>query len=99
MDTNREDIGIAIRSALIDKGTKQKFSLFVLIILSIIFIFIETIETKPFNFFRIFLKDIIYRGSIAVSIPSKSFGNFTDYVKEHVNLYSNYSQLKKENEE
>ena len=40
MDTNREDIGIAIRSALIDKGTKQKFSLFVLIILSIIFIFI-----------------------------------------------------------
>ena len=56
MDTNREDIGIAIRSALIDKGTKQKFSLFVLIILSIIFIFIETIETKPFNFLEFFLR-------------------------------------------
>jgi len=40
METSREDVGIAIRSALIDKGTKQKFSLFVLIILSILFIFL-----------------------------------------------------------
>ena len=98
MDTNREDIGIAIRSALIDKGTKQKFSLLALVILSIIFIFVETIETKPLNFFRSFLKDIIYRGSLAVSAPSKGLGNLTDYVKEHANLYSNYSELKKEND-
>ena len=49
METSREDVGIAIRSALIDKGTKQKFSLFVLIILSITFIFIE------FNAFLIIL--------------------------------------------
>ena len=99
MDTNREDIGIAIRSALIDKGTKQKFSLFVLIILSIIFIFIETIEARPLNFFRSFLKDTIYRGALIVSAPSKVFGNLTNYTKEHVNLYSNYRQLKKENDE
>ena len=71
MDTSREDVGIAIRSALIDKGTKQKFSLFVLIILSIILIYIETIETKPLNFFRSFLKDTIYRGALIASAPSK----------------------------
>ena len=47
MDTSRDDVGIAIRSALLDKGTKQKFSLFALVILSIIFIFIETLELKP----------------------------------------------------
>ena len=47
MDTSREDVGIAIRSALIDKGTKQKFSLFALVILSIIFIFLGL-----FNFFQ-----------------------------------------------
>ena len=99
MDTSREDVSIAIRSALIDKGTKQKFSLFVLIILSIIFIYVETIEARPLNFFRSFLKDTIYRGALIVSAPSKVFSNLTNYAQEHVNLYSNYSQLKKENEE
>jgi len=98
MDTSREDVGISIRSALLDKGTKQKFSLLALVILSIIFIFVETIETKPLNFFRSFLKDIIYRGSLVVSIPSKGLGNLTDYAKEHANLYSNYNELKKEND-
>ena len=49
MDTSRDDVGIAIRSALLDKGTKQKFSLLVLIIISILFIFLETIESKPLN--------------------------------------------------
>ena len=98
MDTSREDVGIAIRSALIDKGTKQKFSLFVLIILSIIFIYVETIETKPLNFFRSFLKDTIYRGALIVSTPSKGFSNLSNYIKEHVNLSSNYNQLKEENE-
>ena len=98
METSREDVGIAIRSALIDKGTKQKFSLFVLIILSIVFIYVETIEARPLNYLRSFLKDTIYRGALIVSTPSKVFGNLTNYAKEHVNLYSNYSQLKKENE-
>jgi len=98
MDTSREDVGIAIRSALIDKGTKQKFSLFVLIILSIILIYVETIETKPLNYLRSFIKDIIYRGALVASVPSKGFGNLTDTVKKHVNLYSNYNQLKEEND-
>ena len=98
MDTSREDVSIAIRSALIDKGTKQKFSLFVLIILSIIFIYVETIETKPLNYLRSFVKDIIYRGALVASVPSKGFGNLTDTVKQHVNLYSNYNQLKEEND-
>ena len=44
MDTSRDDVGIAIRSALLHKGTKQKFSLFALVIASIILIFLETIE-------------------------------------------------------
>ena len=98
MDTSREDVGIAIRSALIDKGTKQKFSLFVLIILSIILIYVETIETKPLNYLRSFIKDIIYRGALVASTPSKGFGSLTASVKNHVNLYSNYNQLKEEND-
>ena len=74
MDTSREDVGIAIRSAFLAKGTKQRFSLFVLVILSVLFIFVETIETKPRNYLRSFIKDTIYRGAQIVSLPTKGFG-------------------------
>ena len=99
MDTSRDDVGIAFRSAFLARGTKQKFSLFVLVVLSILFIFIESLETKPLNYLRSFIKDTIYRGSLVISTPSKSFSNFSVYIKEHINLYSNYIELKKENNE
>ena len=99
MDTSRKDVGIVIRSAFLAKGSKQKFSLFVLVILSIILIFVETIETKPLNYLRAFIKDTIYRGALVISAPSKSFNNFAVSIKEHVNLYKDYTQLKKENDE
>jgi len=99
MDTSREDVGIAIRSAFLTKGTKQKFSLFALIFLSIALLFSETIETKPLNFFRIFVKDTIYRGALIVSAPSKSISNFSGFIKEHLNFYDDYGKLKKENSE
>ena len=97
MDTRREDVGIAIRSALLAKETKQKFSLFALVVLSIVLISVDTIEAKPFDYFRSFIKDTIYRGSLVVSAPFKVFDNFTDYINKHLNLYSNYNELKKEN--
>ena len=99
MDTSRDDVGIAIRSAFLDKGTKQKFSLFVLVILSIIFIFIETIEARPLDYLRSFIKDTIYRSSLIASVPSKSFSDVSDFISNHINVYNNYVQLKKENEE
>ena len=99
METSREDVGIAIRSAFLAKGTKQRFSLLALVVLSIIFIFVETVDTKPLNYIRSFIKDTIYRGSLVVSIPFKSFGNVAEYIDEHINLYSNYSELKIENDE
>jgi len=98
MDTSREDVGILIRSAFIAKGTKQRFSLFALIILSIIFIFIETVETKPLNYLRSFIKDTIYRGSLIVSAPLKGLDSISENISSHVNLYENYSKLKIENE-
>ncbi len=97
MKTSLEDVGIAFRSALLAKGSKQRFSLFALVSLSVLFIFIETIDTKPLNHIRAFIKDTIYRGSLVISTPSKSFSNFSVYIKEHINLYSNYIELKKEN--
>ena len=93
MGTSREDVGIVIRSALLDKSAKQKFSLLALVILSILLIFIESLETKPLNFFRSFVKDTIYRGSIVASAPSKGFSNFTNFIANHINLYGNYLSL------
>ena len=84
MDTSRDDFGIAIRSAFLAKGSKQKFSLFALIVLSIIFLSVETIETKPLNYLRSFIKDTIYRGSLVVSVPTKTFHSFSDYIQEHL---------------
>ena len=99
MDTSREDLGIVVRSAFLKRGTQQRFSLFVLVILSVLLIFLETIEAKPLNVIRSFVKDIVYRSALVVSYPSKSFSSFYNIVGKHINLYSNYEELVKENNE
>tara|TARA_B100001750_G_C15458179_1_gene572740 strand:- start:535 stop:1383 length:849 start_codon:yes stop_codon:yes gene_type:complete len=98
MDTSRDDIGIAIRSAFIQKGSKQRFSLLALILISVILIFLETIEAKPLNFFRSIIKDVIYRGSAIVSQPAKIVNNSFDYIGGFFNLHENYTRLKEEND-
>ena len=98
METSREDVGIAIRSAFLRRGTQQRFSLFVLIIISVLLILVETIETKPLNKIRSFIKDVVYRGAIVISSPIKGISNFTGFMNNHLNLYSDYDKLVKENE-
>ena len=91
MDTSREDISIAIRSAFLSKGTKQRFSLLALIILSIILIFIEKVETKPLNYLRFLINDTIYKGSSVASLPYKGINAIGQKTKNHLNLYNNYN--------
>ena len=97
MQTSREDVGIAIRSAFLQKGTQQRFSLFVLVLVSVAFLFFETIETKPLNYIRSIFKDVIYRSSVLISSPSAGFRIVVDSVKDHVNIYNKYEKLKGEN--
>ncbi len=99
MDTSREDVGIAIRSAFLQKGTQQRFSLFILIIISVFLLFIESIESKPLNFLRSIIKDAIYRGSVIVSSPVKGIEAAFEGTINHITLYSDYEKLKKENKE
>ena len=98
METSREDVGIAIRSAFLRTDTKQRFSLFFLILFSIILIFVEKIETKPLNYVRSFVKDGIYRVSQIASYPAKSFGTSLNFIEKHVNLNEEYKVLEKENQ-
>ena len=92
METSREDLGIAIRSAFLRKGAQQRFSLFALLVLSVILLFIETIEAKPFNYLRSFVKDTIYRGSILVASPSQGFKIVVSATKDHINLFNKYNK-------
>ena len=97
MKTSREDFGIVIRSAFLKKETKQRFSLFALVVFSIILIYVETIKTKPLDYLRFFVKDTIYRGSVIVSFPSKGFNRASSAVKNHLNLFNTNIKLKEEN--
>jgi len=98
MDTSRDDIGIAIRSAFLKKGTQQKFSLFALIIISIVLIASDSINYKPVNYLRAAVKDVIYRSSLVISFPSKGFKGISNFTSDHISLYKSYEELKKEND-
>ena len=99
MDTSREDVGISIRSAFLRKGTQQRFSLFVLVVFSIILIFFESINAKPLDIVRSIVKDLVYRGSVVVSFPIKSASNFANFVEDHFVVYEKHNDLIKENNE
>ena len=96
MDTSREDVGISIRSAFLRKGTQQRFSLFALTIISILLIFLETIDAKPLNRIRSFVKDVIYRSAVVATYPTKIFSGSYSLIQDHFGLYRNYKDLKKE---
>ena len=99
METSRDDVGIAIRSAFLRKGNKQRFSIFALIIVSVLLVFFESIKVKPIDNFRSFVKDIIYQGSSLVSFPSNFFNNVKKEIEKHNNVYKFNENLKKENKE
>ena len=97
MITNRDDVSIAIRYAFLRKGTQQKFSLVVLIIVSILLLYIDSFDSKPLNATKSIIKDIIYRGSIVVSFPGKIFINYLNRVEDHFGLYQENLKLREEN--
>ena len=71
MAQSRDDFIIAIRSALLKKETKQKFSLLSLIILSLIILVLSNYNFKVINIIKSGVSEIVYRTSYAVSVPEK----------------------------
>ncbi len=96
MSTSRDDFGIAIRSALLQRGAKQKFSLFVLIIVSIAIFSLDTIKLKPVEILRGLVNDAIYRVSAISSSPIKFSSATKDFFVKHIFLYEENEQLKLE---
>jgi len=95
METNRDDFVIAIRSAFLRKGAKQKFSLFVLILISVALLSLEFFHIKPLNTFRALTKDFIYRSSFIINLPFQSISKSIEEVQNHFEMYREYGTLKK----
>ena len=85
--SSRDDFSIAIRSAFLKKGVKQKFSLLALIITSVILLSLETIDSKFLNFVRSTIKDVIYRTSFITSIPGNTIGPALNTIQSHLKIY------------
>jgi len=96
MVTSRDDFSIAVRSALLKKGNKQKFSLLALIIASVILLSLESINSKSLNFVRSAIKDVIYRTSFITSIPGNTISPMYTTIQEHFKIYEQYELIKLE---
>jgi len=96
MEPSRDDFVIAIRSAFLKKGTKQRFSLIVLIFFSIALITLEKFNFKAVNYLKTGINEVVYRTSFVVSIPEKYIGYSIGAIEKHIKIYKEYNLQKSE---
>jgi len=94
MATSRDDFVIAIRSAFLKKGNKQRFSLIGLIFFSIGLLIVSKINLPVTNYLKITLNEIVYRSSFIISVPEKKIQIFSNKIKDHYNVYNDYLLVK-----
>ena len=94
MATGRDDFVIAIRSAFLKKGNKQRFSLIALIIFSLILIILSRINFTPINYLKSGLNEIVYRVSFIASLPEQQLNRSIIIINNHLNLYKEYEKLR-----
>ena len=95
MATSRDDFGIAIRSALLQSGAKQKFSLFAQIIASLLVFALDNLELKPIKALRSVINDGVYRLSAISSSPISFASASKSFLSNHFNIYKENEELKK----
>ena len=93
-DSGRDDFIIAIRSAFLNKGTRQTFSLFTLLIVSILVLSLEYFKSGPVDKFRSITKDFIFKGSFFVSVPFVYIKNQYYLFQDHLEMYDNYTAIR-----
>jgi rod shape-determining protein MreC len=96
MSANRDDFTIAIRYALLKKGTREKFSLFFFICLSVAIFFLDSYPNKFMNSSRSLINDTLYRASLVASSPFKLISSLEDLIKTHFLIYNENKDLKNE---
>ena len=96
MSSSRDDFGIAIRSALLKKGARQKFSLIFLLILATIIFLLDTYQFKFIKFTKILINDGIYRITNISTAPIKLLPKINDKIKETTFAIKENKDLKEE---
>ena len=99
MAQSRDDFIIAIRSALLKRETKQKFSLLSLIILSVIILILSNYNFKVVNIIKSGVSEIVYRTSYAVSVPEKVLDISIQGAGKFISQKSKINELKEELED
>ena len=92
MSVSRDDFSIAFRSALLQRGASQKFSILSLIIIATIIFFLDVYGFAVVKKARGLINDVVYRVSYLASSPTRMFPSLNNEISNHFNL-------KKENEE
>ena len=95
MSSSRDDFGIAFRSALLQRGGAQKFSLFFLIFLASIIFFLDVFGFQFMKPIRSIINDGIYRVSLVASSPSRFVPQATGSITDLFNIKSENEKLKK----
>ena len=96
MAASRDDFIIAIRSAFLKKGNKQRFSLIGLIFFSFCLLVLSKINLPVTNYLKIALNEIVYRSSFIISVPEKKVHDLTGTISDHYNVYNDYLLVKEE---
>ena len=94
MSSSRDDFGIAFRSALLQRGAAQKFSLISLIVLAIIIFFLDIYGFGFMKPVRSIINDGIYRVSLVASSPSRFAPQVTEGFKNLINIKEENKRLK-----
>ena len=94
MAASRDDFIIAIRSAFLKKGNKQRFSLIGLIFFSFCLLVLSKINLPVTNYLKIALNEIVYRSSFIISVPEKKVLELTGTIRDHYNVYNDYLKIK-----
>ena len=92
MSVSRDDFSIAFRSALLQRGASQKFSILSLIIIATIIFFLDVYGFAVIKTARGVINDLVYRVSYLASTPTRMFPSLNSEIASHFSL-------KKENEE
>ena len=94
MSVSRDDFSIAFRSALLQRGGAQKFSILSLIILAIFIFFLDVYGFTAVQTTRSIINDLIYRVSYIASSPSRLLPDASKRIVGHFNLKEENERLK-----
>ena len=95
MSVSRDDFSIAFRSALLQRGGAQKFSILSLIILAIFIFFLDVYGFTVIKKTRNIINDVVFRVSYLASSPARLIPNASKGIADYFYVKEENEKLKK----